>query len=138
MANWYGTARTNYVTVMDGKLDELKQSVEPFSIDVVESNDGSVCFLSSTFDGSWPTTIIDDDGSEHEFDMQDNILQYLTDDSVLILMEVGAEKQRYLTGVAIAYKKGHRKIKISLDDIYKKAENSFNKDNSTTITTCTY
>jgi hypothetical protein len=40
-------------------------------------------------------------------------------------MEIGAEKLRYLTGVAIAVNHKGRAAVVSLDDIYRKAARTF-------------
>jgi hypothetical protein len=40
-------------------------------------------------------------------------------------MEIGAEKLRYLTGVAIAVNHKGRVVEVTLSDIYRKAARSF-------------
>ena len=53
------------------------------------------------------------------------------------LMEIGAEKLRYLTGVAIAVNHKGRIIELTLDDIYRKSSRAFRIAESE-ITQATY
>jgi len=52
-------------------------------------------------------------------------------------MEIGAEKLRYLTGVAIAVKHNGRVVEVTLSDIYRKAARAFRVAESD-ITQATY
>ena len=48
-----------------------------------------------------------------------------TDLKTKLLMEIGAEKLRYLTGIAIAVNHKGRAAVVSLDDVYRKAARTF-------------
>ena len=61
-------------------------------------------------------------GEERDVDMEGLIRENLADGSVCVMMEIGAEKLRFLDGWSIAFNnKGDRKV-ILLDDIYEGIE----------------
>jgi hypothetical protein len=62
---------------------------------------------------------------DKEFDLTAELAEHLSKGQVAILMEVGAEKQRYLTGEAIAVNSKGRVVFLSLGDIYRKAAREF-------------
>ncbi|AOZ11116.1 hypothetical protein BKK80_34725 (plasmid) [Cupriavidus malaysiensis] len=79
-----------------------------------------------TDDGGWPTVYFDDDDDEElEFDPAELICPYLEDGQVLVLLEVGAERLRYLTGRAEAYASDGRRTVIGLSNIYQAAADAF-------------
>jgi hypothetical protein len=125
MANWYGAARSNYVKIKD--INGLKKALEPFNINVNEDKgDGFVCFLcGDSSDGAWPSYSEDDEGNELEFSFAKYVVPYMAPDQVLITMEAGAEKLRYITGYAEAYHSDGRMVGLSLCDIYALARNEF-------------
>lgn len=120
MANWYGSARTNYVRVKD--MDGLVAALEPFPIEIADDGEGRVCFLSTECDsGGWPSFSFDEETDEEiEFDFQEHVVPFLDDNEVLIAMEVGAEKLRYLSGQAVAYHPdGEQVLVVNIRDIYE-------------------
>lgn len=139
MADWFGSARSNYVRVKD--MDGLKAALEPWEIDIQPDDEdpakdpAKVCFMSENQFGGWPSTTeieVDDpddpDGiicEEVEFDPAVHICPFLEPGQVLILMEIGAEKLRYLTGNAVAYHSDGRRTALSLDSIYTQAAQEF-------------
>ena len=120
MANYYGAARSNYVRVKDEV--GLRLALAGFDIDIAPMGDTptTVCFLSRG-DGGWPSTAYVEDGDEIEFDPSVQILPYLEPDQVLIMMESGSEKLRYLVGAASAYHTDGRQLHMRLSDIYENA-----------------
>ena len=117
MADWIGSARSNYFKVKD--IERYKAfcdiwDVKPFT------EDGSVGFLC---EGGLPSFREDDDGKKYEFDDFLNELSGLLEESeVAIMMEIGAEKLRYVTGVAIAINSKGERREVQLYDIYGHAK----------------
>jgi hypothetical protein len=123
MANWYGTWRTNYVRFRPDRFDIL-QELFCDDVDYVTNPDGTTAILA------------DDSPTCYEYEQQHEFLNPYTDDEylnlcdciheflepgeVLITMCAGAEKQRYITGVATAYTSEGLLHQLSLNDIYDK------------------
>lgn len=130
MANWHGTSRTNYVFVDD--IDLLKEALAPFDI-TIDQDERGVMFSSRESDnGEFPScTYIQRDGEEDEeifFSWKEHVMPYVKEGEVLIAMEVGAEKYRFVTGYAEAYvRKGEdvQSIDIDLNQIYAMASEKF-------------
>lgn len=70
-------------------------------------------------------------------DLVRELAEHLPKGQVAVLMEIGAEKLRYLTGVAIAVNHKGRVVEVMLSDIYRKAARSFRIAESE-ITEATY
>ena len=148
MANYYGTARTNYFDVKN--LKEFAESMNRFDVEIIfkdkyykdeelkevlASEEPAQVGLYSTDpdSGTWPW--IDDENpdgiySPEEVDMSfyEIVAQYLTEDAVAIFQEVGSEKARYLVGYAIAIRHDRQTLDVSLNDIYEKVKNEWGKD----------
>lgn len=142
MANWYGAARSNYVLIKD--LKALQEALDPWPIGIYKKhkddsdNNVLVCFLSEDQDsGGWPFTAWDEDDNEVEFDAAELIAPHLVEGQVLVMMEAGAEKLRYVTGHAIAINHEGKYVTVNLDDIYAKAAETFGVDGAS-ITSCSY
>jgi hypothetical protein len=158
MANFYGSARTNYAGFNADKVSLVKDIACAFSIEVFEKDEKLGFFPSDNSDnGMFPSYVyisdaseaqqfqkaglLDDEdedfeGREIEFSW-DLITQYLNDGEVLVVQEVGAEKLRYLSGYASAYTNKGMVKSISIDDIYGavSAETGIDVDS---ISTCEY
>ena len=121
MANFYGTARTNYFKVKD--VDAFKEWVSNFpSLTLIENN-GLFGFYDS--DG-FPSSYWDEELDDYaDIDLMAEVAEHLTEDSVAIFMEVGAEKVRYLSGWAAAVNHEGVVEYINLDSIYELAEKRF-------------
>lgn len=131
MANWYGSARSNYVQIKD--MEGLIKALGPFNIEISESRlDKGVCFLVGPYsdDGGWPSFATDEEGDEIEFDPSEHICPFMQDDQILIMMQCGAEKLRYITGDAQAYNSEGVCEFLSLDSIYARAALRFKVDES--------
>jgi hypothetical protein len=123
MANWYGSSRSNYFCVKD--CEAFCQWAESRGLGVFrsESNPGHFAIHSGDNDsGSWPSYDLETDS---EMDLTTELAQHLPKGQIAVLMEIGAEKLRYLTGVAIAVNYKGRVAVVSLDDIYRKAAHTF-------------
>lgn len=134
MANWYGSARSNYVRLKDPEavkqlLDERASDV---SLEESVNTPGLFAFLVNGMSdsGGWPSVCPLAEDGEADYDanpigFDDLIAEHLVDGEVLILTEAGAEKLRYVTGRAHALrvKNGKRQdLVVSIDDIYALVE----------------
>lgn len=141
MSNYYGTARSNYVKVKD--MEGLKTSIEPWDISMhsTAADPNTVCFLDTHPDGGgWPNWLmfykagLDEDGNECEveddveFDVQKIIMPFLQPGEVLVMMEAGAEKYRYVSGHASAHHTDGRSTWLNLSSIYAQAAKEFGVD----------
>jgi len=88
----------------------------------------------STDHGSWPSYDVEGD---RKIDSVAELAQHLPEGQIAALIEIGAEKLRYLTGVAIAVSHNGRVVQLALSDIYRKASRIFRVAESE-ITQATY
>ena len=124
MANYEGAARSNYVRIKD--IAALKAALEPFAIEVSErGTNGTVCFLSEDGDGGWPSTTLTDNDVEIEFDPVAHICPHMVDGEVLVMLESGHERLRYIVGYADAYHSDGRRVGVNIENIYDKASREF-------------
>jgi hypothetical protein len=130
MANYYGTARSNYFLVKDPEAFTNEMSKYPVHI-ITKDVDGVTLygFLDKDPDGGaniWAYYPEDEDGDFgdiEDLEWEEVFKRHLADDWVAVIMECGAEKHRYLGGFAGAYNnKGETKT-ITLGDIYGLATN---------------
>jgi hypothetical protein len=124
MANWYGSSRSSYFRVKD--CDAFLKWVEKRGLGVFRNSEDVALFAihsgDSTDGGSWPSYDLE---SDTEIDLVAELAQHLPKGQVAVLMEIGAEKLRYLTGIAIAVNYKGRAAVVSLDDVYCKAARTF-------------
>ena len=140
MANYYGSARTNAVTIIDKA--GLEKALEPFSgLTLSERQDGRVVFLGDDCDsGSFPSCAIDEGGNDLEFSWEEHIMPYVAEGEVLVIQEAGAERLRYIVGYSVAYMRIGDEVKsvgVDINDIYEKVAAEFNLDVAT-INTAEY
>ena len=139
MANWYGTARSNYFRVKD--IAAFTAAIEMISdIKIIHGSDedptGSVALFETSGEG-WanPTCDVFDGDDEHgdacrnceepeaaHQELSDLVAKHLIDGDVAIFIESGAEKSRYVTGRAIAVNNRGGRVQVDLNDIYELAE----------------
>jgi hypothetical protein len=124
MANWYGSSRSNCFRVKD--CDAFLQWVEKRGLGVFKNSEDAALFAihsgDSTDGGSWPSFDLETDT---EVDIGAELAQHLPREEIAVLMKIGAEKLRYLTGIAIAVNHKGRAVVVSLDDVYRKAARTF-------------
>jgi hypothetical protein len=138
MSNWYGSARTNEVTVINMK--GLKKALKPFDVIIEKRKDNKVVFLPpKESDGDFYYSIFDDKTDDDiEFNWESFVMPYIKENDILIVMCCGAEKLRYITGDTQAYiRRGDNveSIGINLSDIYDMAKDKFNVDD---VSRCEY
>src|SRR6185312_6909258 len=97
MANWYGSARSNYFRVKD--TDAFLRWAERRGLGIFK-NDQAPDILAihpgdTTDSGGWPSYDLE---NEEELDLVSELAEHLAPGQIAILLEIGAEKLRYLTG----------------------------------------
>lgn len=116
MANYVGYARSNEFGVTD--LDGLREALAPLSIELIEEKPGRVILLSHG-EGGWPTSYYDEDLDDMvTVDLTATIAGVLAEGEVAVLMEVGAEKLRYLIGYATAINAAGETRTLGLEGIW--------------------
>ena len=123
MANWYGSARSNYFRVKDANA--FHEWTERRQLEVFKSDkeaDVVAIYPSENSDGAWPTYDLEEDA---EFDLATELAEHLVPGQVAVLLEVGAEKLRYLTGQAIAVNAEGGMVELTLSDIYRTAARAY-------------
>lgn len=134
MANWYGTARSNYFKVKDPEA--FKAWVEKRGLQLLHGSDEKgfgIAVGDSSDSGGWPTTDSEaitagKTDEECEISIHDELAEHLAEGEIAILMEAGAEKLRYVTGNAVAIHSSGKRIEIDLFEIYSKAAKKFKVD----------
>jgi len=122
MADWYGSARTNYVRVTDEA--KFREMAKFWNLRVIESEGKFGLYPDDGGFGDWPSFMTDDADVEHQFTFDDVVMPLVVEGEVLVIKVCGAEKLRYLTGYAAAYRRvGDRVdwVDISLTQIYDRA-----------------
>lgn len=125
MANFTGTGRTNYVEVEDKA--GLEAALENWDVEIVHDDKGRIAILGDS-EGLMPSWGEDEEGDDVEFDIETLVMPFVKEGEVLVVMEAGSERARYVSGFANAYvRKGDKVLStaISLGDIYEKAAETF-------------
>lgn len=173
MAQWNGTARSNYFRVKNAEI--FKSFIEEYvpelevQIETVGANAGAVMLMvgPDSDSGGWPTFTsdlpanindlakewasiesidqlsskglskdsgedeIDEEGAEEqEYDLPALICPFLVDWEIVVMMEAGAERLKYITGEALAFDHTGQMVQVSLRDIYKLAKEKFGTEPS--------
>lgn len=80
-------------------------------------------FISDDSDGYIPSEVYNEQTEEYEeINLLDELGPHLADGWVAVIMEIGAEKARYLTGIAKAINNKGEVKELSLTDIYNMAK----------------
>ena len=121
MANYMGWARSSYVKVKD--KEAFRAFLDRFggAVEMIEDDKGRVGFLAPE---GIPSTYMPDDTSQEaeDVDFVSELAAHLTGNEVVIVMEVGYEKMRYLVGYAIAINNKKERREIDLAQIYETAK----------------
>lgn len=131
MANWYGTSRSNYFRVKDrAAFDAWLKTVPDIRVSEADASEdpgreGKIGLFSSGEYGDFPASRYDEDKDDDlPLDLLAELALHLADGEVAVLMTVGAEKERYVTGWAWAVDSKGATVQLSLDDIYDLAKKS--------------
>ncbi|WP_263359911.1 hypothetical protein [Acidicapsa ligni] len=123
MANWYGSSLSNYFRVKDRDAFLRWADARGLGVFTTERDTESFAIHGGTSeDGSWPSYDMENDT---DIDLSAELAQHLVTGQIAVLMEVGAEKLRYLTGAAFAVNSKGRVVDVTLSDIYRKAARLF-------------
>jgi hypothetical protein len=135
MANYYASCRSNYFAV---KSEEAFREWADTVPDIeIHFNSEKFCLLGNNADGAgWPSYRCSEDSEDEDFDLEQELSEHLAEGEVAVLMEVGAEKLRYLVGYATAVSWTGEVGRISIDDVYAKAAGAFVGCNP--ISDCSY
>lgn len=131
MANFYGSARTNYFKVKDAEAFKAWLGTLPDLELISHEHEGETYygFLAQCPDsGCFPSYGFDrelDEPSDEPIDWAAELSVHLQEGQVAIMMECGAEKLRYLAGWANAIYSDGREVWVSITDIYDKAARAF-------------
>ena len=128
MANWYGIARSNYFRVKDNAAFLIW--VDAYNLDYFQDKEGRYAIAASDGEG-WPSSCLSEYDEYLDLDLPMELAAHLADGEVAILMEVGNEKLRYITGYAVAVNSKGDIISVGLDEIYKKAATAFSNHDIT-------
>lgn len=125
MADWYGAARTNYFPVKNAEA--FKAWAIAASLRPCQSATSELWYLLSEDQyGGWPSEVWEDGADDgRDFDIVAELAGHVVEGWPVILMESGAEKLRYISGAAIAFRVTDGEIEreqLVLDDIHDIAE----------------
>jgi len=121
MANYIGTARSNYFHVKD--TEKFSEFCDRIDVEMISKPDGRVGFLCTQDDtGSLQRWAEDEDGETIDVDLCAELAPHLKDGEVAVMMESGYEKFRYVTGYAMAVNSKGETRQVDLGDIYKLAK----------------
>ena len=136
MANFTGAQRSNYVMFKPEKLEEVREYLEQFSVELSpDSNQPEFyCLLpSSQSEDIFSTSNIEED-VQLELGW---VAEQMMEGQVLVVMLAGYEKLRYIVGSAEAWNWKGESVCLCLSNIYKKAAEAF-QINIDSITDCSY
>lgn len=126
MANYYSTCRSNYFAVKDES--KFLAFLDLYNVTPITevTNEGVTYhgFLSEDENGL-PTRFTENGTDEVMFTIDEEIAEHLAEDQVCVILDAGAEKQRYVGGNASAIHSSGERIDISLQDIYRLARDKF-------------
>jgi hypothetical protein len=125
MANYYGTARSNYFRVKDEA--EFIKWAEGLGLEIIRDEAGRFGLLPGDMsEGTFPSYSEEveakDPESMGEIDVLDEISKHLAPGSVAIIMEAGAEKMRYIQGIATAINDKGETEQVDIAEIYDRAK----------------
>ena len=125
MANFNGTARSNYFKVKDiAAFDAWVETIP--SLVSSPTADMQMVYSDDPDDGCFPSHYCDDDGNDFDLDIEEELKKHLADGQVCVLMEAGAERVRYISGWAVAFDNTDKpSVRVSLNDIYDLAKAAF-------------
>ena len=134
MANYTASSRSNYFRVKDTEAfrkwaDDLELKVEP-------NDDGMLMIWADCENGDWPDFRFNEETDDYdEIAFYGELAEHLVPGEIAILMEVGAEKLRYLCGYAVAIDHEGNMETVSINQIYDKVKTRWP---DVKLTTCEY
>lgn len=129
MANYYATARSNYFAVKNETA--FREWAERTGLRILQPDhhdkvaDGVPRFGITPGDGDdsgWPTLLHNAETDDYDdINVAGQLSAHLADDEVAVLMEVGNEKLRYVSGSAVAVNSKGETASVNLGSIYRTA-----------------
>jgi hypothetical protein len=124
MADYNAKAASNTFVVMDeDAFHAAMATVELVSARAPSGEPGRVYVYSESDHGTWPAERYDPATDDYvSLDIPALIAPHLADGQVVVLKEAGAEKARYVGGVAVAFNAAGETVTVDLDEIYMRAK----------------
>lgn len=120
MANFVAMTRSNYFDVKEHSA--FKQFCDQFELELISSGD-KVGFIVVSECGEMPIDQWDETQGEYiEVDFLGLLAEHLADGQVAVVMEIGWENIRYLTGKALAVNAQGQQRQVELAEIYQQAQ----------------
>jgi hypothetical protein len=123
MANWYGTARSNYFRVNNpDTFREEMDALEGIAVVTREIEGETRYGILETGGEGWPYSQYNEETQVYDdVDIGATLMEHLADGEVCVLIEAGAEKHRSITGHAIAFNNKGDEVSVALNEIYDRA-----------------
>jgi len=125
MANYYGSARSNYFRVKDREaFMEDMDKLYGVSISELERDDTGRFVLLGNHDdgGDWCVSEDTDDEDYEDVYLPERVAPHLAEHEVAIFIDAGSEKLCYIHGCAVAINSKGESVRIMLSDIYEQAK----------------
>ena len=116
MANYEGWARSNYFKVKS--VSEFVEYCGRYNLEEMKEEETERVGFTANSEYGFDSTYQNEDGDDVEGDMNEELAALLADGEIAILMSVGHEKLRYVSGHAIAISSDGTVKIIRLGDIY--------------------
>ncbi len=123
MSDWTGTSRSNYFKIKSEFEDVFKAFCKKYELTICkETKHGQptgalMIHADNTDKGGWPMFDFD---ANKELDIVRILQEWITTDSVVVLLSVGHDGIKYVTGNAVSFTSYRRVEQIDLNDIFKK------------------
>jgi hypothetical protein len=139
MANNYATTRSNYVELKKGHENAFKENAEKAGFTVREMGKTFALFVDNDDYGCIPSVYSSDDFDIEGDDInwKKDFADHLVPGEVLHLMESGAEKLRYVTGISMFIRSNGKVDYVNIANVPKHIQ-KFAKKHKRTITECSY
>lgn len=118
------TASNTFVVTAEKAFHAAMAEIENDLISAPASSGepGSVYVYSESDHGTWPSERYDPATDDYvSLDIPALIGPHLAGEEVVVLKEAGAEKTRYVGGVAVAFNAAGETVTVNLDEIYGRA-----------------
>ena len=129
MANYYASARSNYFRVKDSQaFEKWVESIPELGIFTKQDDESTLYAIYDDGGDScgWPSMVFDEEGGDYrDIDLTEELAEHLVEGEVAVLIEVGAEKLRYLVGNAVAVRSDGAIIHLNLNTIYQMVEDQW-------------
>lgn len=127
MGTWIGTARSNYFLVKDADAFRVwADEVGLFVSDRLDHQRTRRYAVLADEGAGWPSVVpTSDRNGWRDFDLVTELAAHVVPGEIVVCVEAGAEKLRYITGEAVAFRVafgGVEKLRLTLKDIYDLAE----------------